>query len=591
MFAKLPTTLIAIVLASFSSGSFAQILENEAPAVPKNIVIMIGDGMGPAYTSAYRYYRDNHDTEEIEQTVFDRLLVGSASTYPARESGYVTDSAAAATALATGVKTYNGAISVDSEKQPIPTLMQQAKKAGMAIGVAVSSQVNHATPAAFLVHNESRRNYEAIAKDYLDTDADVILGGGQRYFSQALIEQFEQRGYQYLSDMQQLDQIQPGKVLGLFADVQLPWAIDEPNSNHLSRLTQVALDQLSQHPQGFVLLVEGSLIDWAGHNNDIATAMMEMHEFANAIEVVEQYVRQHSDTLMVVTADHSTGGLTIAANGTYEWHPKYLKNISATPRKLANASLADPQWQTSLVQQLGFDIDTDELRLLDQARMQGEAVLATAIKQLIDKRTNTGWTTGGHTGIDVPVFANGPAAKLFSGQQDNTDIANKIFSLLPRPGKAATKPKQPAAEVSATDKIMRAFHQDESLTTESATDTVEAKTQSPASDAAEIEPETTSQTTEEPSSLTTEKPSSQTESQPSSLTTEEPSSDKAIETEAESKAQTPQPTSDENPGTQPNVDTDNPAKAQQSADTVQATQAASPSSPELNQSATQPATH
>lgn len=199
--------------------------------------------------------------------------------------------------------------------------------------------------------------------------------------------------------------------------MQLPWAIDEPNGNHLSRLTQVALDQLSQHPQGFVLLVEGSLIDWAGHNNDIATAMMEMHEFANAIEVVEQYVRQHSDTLMVVTADHSTGGLTIAANGTYEWHPKYLKNISATPRKLANASMADPQWQTSLVQQLGFDIDTDELRLLDKARMQGEAVLATAIKQLIDKRTNTGWTTGGHTGIDVPVFANGPRPSCFQASK------------------------------------------------------------------------------------------------------------------------------------------------------------------------------
>ncbi len=466
MLAKLPTTLMTVLLCCFTSSSFANEPTSKTPAVPKNIIIMVGDGMGPAYTSAYRYYRDNPDTQEIEQTVFDRLLVGNASTYPARESGYVTDSAAAATALATGVKTYNGAISVDLEKQPIPTLMQQAKKAGMAIGVAVTSQVNHATPAAFLVHNESRRNYEAIAQDYLTTDADVILGGGQRYFPASLVEQFQQRGYQYLTEFDQLETIQPGKVLGLFADVQLPWAINEPDSNHLSKLTQVALQQLSQHPQGFVLLVEGSLIDWAGHNNDIATAMMEMHEFANAIEVVEQYVRQHSDTLMVVTADHSTGGMTIAANDSYEWHPKYLKNITASPQDIAANSLASNQWQTELTAQLGFDINQQEMQQLDRARMQGEAVLETAIKQLIDIRTNTGWTTGGHTGVDVQVFANGPAAKLFSGYQDNTDIANKIISLLPKPGKKADA--KPKAEVSAADQIIRAIHQDESLTTDSA---------------------------------------------------------------------------------------------------------------------------
>lgn len=154
----------------------------KTPSKPKNMVIMIGDGMGPAYTSAYRYFKDNPDTEEIEQTVFDRLLAGMASTYPAPVSGYVTDSAAAATALATGHKSYNGAISVDVNKAPLPTLFEKAREAGLATGVAVSSQINHATPAAFLAHNESRKNYDEIASAILGSDAQVLLGGGQKYF-------------------------------------------------------------------------------------------------------------------------------------------------------------------------------------------------------------------------------------------------------------------------------------------------------------------------------------------------------------------------------------------------------------------------
>ncbi|GIU50552.1 alkaline phosphatase [Shewanella sairae] len=405
---------------------------HEAPSRPKNMIIMVGDGMGPAYTSAYRYYQNNPDTEEIEQTVFDRLLVGMASTYPARQSGYVTDSAASATALATGVKTYNGAISVDINKRPLTSIMQMAKQRGMAIGVAVTSQVNHATPAAYLAHNESRRNYEEIAKSYLTADADVILGGGQKYFSEALLEQFKAKGYQHIDDFSQLDSITKGKTLGLFADVQLPWVIDQQDSTQLSLLTQKALDLLSQNEQGFVLLVEGSLIDWAGHNNDIATAMGEMHGFANAIEVVEQFVRANPDTLMVVTADHNTGGLSIGANGEYAWDTSLLQGIKASPAALAEQAIAVDDWQALVNQTLGFDVTTEELQRLSNARMQGKSALETSLKQLIDSRSFTGWTTSGHTGGDVQVFAAGPAADLFKGNQDNTDIAEKMMSLLPR---------------------------------------------------------------------------------------------------------------------------------------------------------------
>ncbi|QDO82531.1 alkaline phosphatase [Shewanella psychropiezotolerans] len=409
-----------------------QNLLGDAPSVPKNIVIMIGDGMGPAYTSAYRYYKDNPDTQEIEQTVFDRLLVGTSSTYPARVSGYVTDSAASATALATGTKTYNGAISVDTNKQPIATIMEKAKALGLSTGVAVTSQINHATPAAFLSHNESRSNYDELAYSYLKTDADVMLGGGQKYFPTSLIKKFEAKGYQYLSDFNQLDSIKQGKVIGLFADVQLPWAIDDSDSHKLSKMTAKALELLSQNDQGFVLLVEGSLIDWAGHNNDIAAAMGEMEEFANAIEVVEQYIRKNNDTLMVVTADHNTGGLSIGANGEYRWDTSIIRGVQASPDFIANDTLADGDWRARVSLNLGFEPNEDELSQLSRARMQGKEVMTTSIKHLIDSRSNTGWTTGGHTGVDVQVFATGPAARLFAGYQDNTDIATKLISLLPK---------------------------------------------------------------------------------------------------------------------------------------------------------------
>ncbi|WP_420789400.1 alkaline phosphatase [Shewanella algae] len=412
-------------------------LPNPAPSRPQNIVIMVGDGMGPAYTSAYRYFNDNPDTEEIEQTVFDRLLVGMASTYPARVSGYVTDSAAAATALATGVKSYNGAISVDTQKQPIPTIMEKAKQRGMSTGVAVTSQINHATPAAFLSHSESRKNYVELANKYLETDADVMLGGGQKYFDQELLAKFDAKGYQILQEFSALESIKQPKVMGLFAEVQLPWVLDDKDGHRLSTMTGKALELLSQNPNGFVLLVEGSLIDWAGHNNDIAAAMAEMDEFAHTMEVVEQFVRQNLNTLMVATADHNTGGLSIGSKGKYAWNPEVLKGLSASIDTLAAAALTAEDWQAPLAQGLGFELEPTLLEQLTKARMQGKETLASAIKQEVDRRSNTGWTTGGHTGTDVQVFATGPGAELFIGNQDNTDIASKLISLLPKGQRAA----------------------------------------------------------------------------------------------------------------------------------------------------------
>ncbi len=425
---------------------------------PKNIIMIVGDGMGPAYTTAYRYFNDNPETSIIEQTVFDRHLVGMSSTYPAAVSGYVTDSAAAATALATGVKSYNGAIGVDVNKKSVETVLEWAKKQGKKTGIVVTSQVNHATPASYLAHNESRRNYNAIADDYIDEGikADVILGGGWQYFirdDRNLVNEFQLAGFHYLDNFQDLSALPQQKpVLGLFADIGLPWALDDSNEFRLSSMTKAATKQL-KNAQGYFLLVEGSQIDWAGHSNDIASAMAEMNDLAKTIEYLEQYVAKNPDTLVVLTADHSTGGFTIAANGKYKWDPTVLRTMQRSPQKIAEHLTTTDITIKEASKQFNFAVTQAEVNLLQQAKEQSsehlvdfyglntmaqekqikpsiETTIYIAVKKLIDKRTNSGWTSSGHTAIDVPVFAFGKSSELFKGKIDNTDIANKIFTLL-----------------------------------------------------------------------------------------------------------------------------------------------------------------
>ena len=181
----IPTLLTSLMIMSCSQlqasdKNTTSLAEN----TPKNIIMVVGDGMGPAYTSAYRYYNDDPSTPEIEQTVFDRNFIGSSSTYPDPESGYITDSAASATALSTGIKTYNNAIGLDINRQPIETVLEYAKQTGKKTGVVVTVQINHATPASYLAHNTHRYNYNAIADSYIDDGikADLYLGGGWEYF-------------------------------------------------------------------------------------------------------------------------------------------------------------------------------------------------------------------------------------------------------------------------------------------------------------------------------------------------------------------------------------------------------------------------
>ncbi|MDP5189950.1 alkaline phosphatase [Rheinheimera baltica] len=412
-----------------------------ALAAPKNIIYMIGDGMGPTYLSAYRYYQDDNSTKGVENTIFDELWQGMASTYPDDDT-YVTDSAAGATALATGEKSYNGAISVNRQHIPIGTMMQLAKRLGKANGIVASSQINHATPASFLAHNKSRSNYDDIANMYVDYKingrpvADVMLGGGIKYFQRKdrdLVSEFKQLGFQYTDSWQQLDTLTQFPALALLAETALPAALNSSQNAQLATLTTKALQLLTPAEKGFVLMVEGSQIDWCGHDNDIACAMAEMDDFAKAIAVAKAYVDQHPDTLLIITADHETGGMTLGAAGEYLWLPKVVQKVKATGRSIATQLKQAESDTAALVlwaDLTSITLTEEEQAALLAARQQDEKTLRVLSNQLVAKYSYTGWTTGGHTATDVAVLAYGKWRDDFSGFQDNTQIAKKLIQFI-----------------------------------------------------------------------------------------------------------------------------------------------------------------
>nr|WP_025819549.1 alkaline phosphatase [Shewanella marina] len=405
-----------------------------------NIIYIIGDGMGPAYTTAYRYFADNPATKTVESTIFDQLLTGMASTYPDDDT-YVTDSAAAATALATGTKSYNGAIAMDHEKQHLTTLFEHAKAAHFNTGVVVTSQINHATPASFLSHNESRRNYDDIADSYIHNTvkgrqiADLMFGGGQQYFirpNRNLVQEFNNLDYQYQSDINDLHKFTRLPALGLFAAKGLPPALGSEHPTRLNQMTHKALQLLTQEKTPFVLLIEASQIDWCGHSNDISCAMAEMDDLAATVTQVKQYIDKHPNTLMVMTADHSTGGLTLGSQNKYLWQGPILKQVKLMPAALAEMMQKQPDhayqiWHNNTGIKL---TDIAQASLTKLSAEPDPELLTHFIKTKIDQATLTGWTTKGHTAIDVQVFAYGVEADKFSGHMTNSDIAQRLFKLV-----------------------------------------------------------------------------------------------------------------------------------------------------------------
>ncbi|MGQ1785651.1 alkaline phosphatase [Saccharicrinis sp. GN24d3] len=325
---------------------------------PRNIILLIGDGMG--VSQVFSGITANKGKLHLQ----NMKAIGFAKTQSS--SHYITDSAAGGTALSCGKKTYNGAIGVDPDKNPLETILEIAEKNDKATGLVSTSAITHATPASFIAHQPQRNMYEEIAADFLKTDIDVFIGGGETFFKERkdgrdLTNELKGNGYKVFNNLKDAKSTKSGKLAVLTAPEH-----NEKFSQRgamLQEATDKSLEILSQDKDGFFLMVEGSQIDWGGHQNNTSYVVGEMLDFDKMIGDVLEFAVKDRETLVIVTADHETGGIAL--------------------------------------------LDSDIAKGFVKA----------------------GFATGGHTGVMVPVFAFGPGAQEFMGIYENTAIFDKMLKL------------------------------------------------------------------------------------------------------------------------------------------------------------------
>ena len=276
---------------------------------PKNIILLIGDGMGTA--QIFAGLTANKGKLNLERCT----VVGFHKNQSA--DNYVTDSGAGATALSIGKKARNGAIGVDATRVAHPTILEIAERSKLSTGMVVTCSITHATPASFIAHVPSRSSVEDIALDFLKTDIDVFIGGGRNHFAKRkdglnLLDSLRHRNYKVLDSFAGIADVKSGKLAGFIADEEPPKA-SEGRAGQLLTGTRTALNLLSKNKAGFFLMVEGSQIDWGGHANNTQYVIDEMLDFDKAIGEALDFAAKDKNTLVIITADHETGGMTLNA--------------------------------------------------------------------------------------------------------------------------------------------------------------------------------------------------------------------------------------------------------------------------------------
>lgn len=437
----------------------------------KYVFYFIGDGMGLNQVNTTEMYLGEQQgrigTEPLCFASFP--VAGMATTFSASNS--ITDSAAGGTALATGVKTYNGAIGVDANKERVMSVAERAKRAGKKVGVTTSVSVDHATPAAFYGHQPDRSMYYEIALQLPEAGFDFYAGSGflkpARTFDKkdapSIYPIIEQAGYtiargidEYQAKAGDADKMVLIQKDGTDAS-SLPYAIDRNEGDlTLAQITESAIDFLSRdNKKGFFLMVEGGKIDWACHSNDPATMVKEVIDMDNAVRVAYEFYKKHpKETLIVITADHETGGLGLG-NSNYTLNLKSLdcqkQSVDLLSRALTDLRKAKGNkatWEdvkALLTERMGFwgeltptweqekmlrdEFESSFVRnkvVFEESLYSKTEPLAAVAKKVLSQMSKLGWTTGSHSAEYVPVFAVGAGSKLFMGKMDNTDIPKRI---------------------------------------------------------------------------------------------------------------------------------------------------------------------
>lgn len=362
--------IILIVLLITSISCKSQFVNEEEPAKAKNVILLIGDGTGLSQVSSAFYFKDTAPN-------YGRFKhVGLIKTSSSRQD--ITDSAAGATAFACGVKTYNGAIGIADDSTKVKSLVEIVSPQHIKTGVISTSSIQHATPASFYAHVTKRSLYEDIAQDMVVSDIDFFAGGGIKFFNKRkdgknLFEELKKKGFgidtSALGNFEEIKQY--SKMAYLLAENHLD-PVAKGRGDYLPKVTELGIHFLNKDidNSGFFIMIEGSQIDWGGHSNNADFLISELIDFDDAIGKALDFAEKHGNTLVIVTADHETGGFT----------------LSSTQKKNENG------------------------------------------KSYNDYNEITGaFSTKGHSATLVPVFAYGPGAELFNGIYENTQIFHKIF--------------------------------------------------------------------------------------------------------------------------------------------------------------------
>ena len=465
-------SLLFLVFAAFAFQP-AQAQSNQTK--PKNIIILFADG-----TTNSQYEFGRYSSAQLRQQPFaitDVVMAKGNYQMMTTESAnyYVTDSAAAASAMSTGYKVNNGSISITPDGKSPTTLMQYAKQQGKKIGLITTAPIYDASPAAFSTHAKSRRDNESIVNQYVELMPEVLMGGGLNYFlpkslaggkrqdEKNVVEIFRSKGYQYIDAPGGLDHLNQNRVLGLFALEDIDYEIDR-NPLEMPSLAQMVsaslkvLNSNSAKGKGFVLFAENENTDSAGHQNDVAALMRDLWAFDDAVKVALEFQKNNPNTLVIVTGDHETGGFSptygrknLGPAGPTNYQNVTLTQLQEIERYTMSLNEFSEKWKAKIKQasndselrsyldqllQEGFPglIVGDDLKdkILAKGQLEPNAnylpsnILALAVA----RQTGFYWGSSGHTPTPITVAAIGPGSQIFKGIDSNTAFASKLKSLI-----------------------------------------------------------------------------------------------------------------------------------------------------------------
>ncbi|MCH8123925.1 MAG: alkaline phosphatase [Bacteroidetes bacterium] len=428
-------------------------------AGPKNLILFIADGAGPAsFTLAREFQRFALGESSL---AIDPYLIGTISTSPAILR--YPDSAAAATAYACGIKTRAPFVAVDTAGMPVGTLIEAAESRGLWTGIISTSAISDGTPAAFSAHSTDRYDYTNVAKQQLHQGIELLLGGGRQYFEpvslggqrQDRVNQIEvarRLGYQFVSDRTELLSNLSLPLLGLFAPDHMAYEIDKADTNEPSfvEMATIAIGMLSRSESGFVLVLETEGPDDSGHSNDTAANVREILAYDAAVKVALDFARRDGETLVVALSDHDTGGLSLGS-GSESWNPESLFRINSSVSALAlilRNRIIEGEDAAQILRftrdaiRRRFDIHNlseEQVAIIEQAiknatrsdYVQGMLnPIIDLLKGEISKRAGVKWSSTSHTVVDVNLYAFGPKSLEFRGHLDNAVVGRKLAEVM-----------------------------------------------------------------------------------------------------------------------------------------------------------------